>query len=42
MTVEALPPSQSRGWLSTWVNVRKSFTQPSACRRFTQASIRIM
>ena len=23
MTVDALPPSQSRGWLRTWVNVRK-------------------
>jgi len=40
--IEALPPSQSRGWLSTWVAVRKLFTQPSCCRRFTQASIRIM
>ena len=42
MTVEALPPSQSRGWLSTWVNIRTWFTQPFSCRRFTQASIRIM
>ena len=38
---QALPPSQSRGSLSTWVNI-ELFTQPSSCRRFTQASIRIM
>ena len=35
------PESQSTGAATTWVNIRKRFTHPSAVRRLCHAKIRI-